>query len=361
MNPPKKTRRRLYVSIRRKVFILFTLFVTVVFALVFYWFFDFATRLAENDLIRDLGSIAETAAQGIDGDMHQALYKSDILEGRPMTDERYQKIVEWLALVKESQGKVKTSEDEEAYRVLLYTYVATNESGAVRFVGSSSALNQPPSGAQFRELYQTHTESSQNFMLSGLLETSVNIEVPITDEWGRWVSGFSPIYNSQGEAVGAVGVDMRETTVVAFQNQIRNTVVPAFLITYSVLLSGATLLAYLISRPLVELTHSAEQVAGGDYSEGVIPEMPGIFRDETATLADVLRQMVAKVAARERSLKKEVQKLRIEIDEVKRHQQVSEIVDTDFFQDLKSKARVLRQRRSTSASDENESQPEDST
>jgi nitrate/nitrite-specific signal transduction histidine kinase len=47
---------------------------------------------------------------------------------------------------------------------------------------------------------------------------------------------------------------------------------------------------------------------------------------------------------REQSLKQEIQQLRIEIDEVKRQKQVSEIVDTDFFQDLRAKARNLRNR-----------------
>ncbi len=50
---------------------------------------------------------------------------------------------------------------------------------------------------------------------------------------------------------------------------------------------------------------------------------------------------------REQSLHQQIQQLKIEIDEAKRHKQVSEIVDTDFFQGLKSKAHALRQRRSS--------------
>jgi len=47
---------------------------------------------------------------------------------------------------------------------------------------------------------------------------------------------------------------------------------------------------------------------------------------------------------REQGLQQQIQQLRIEIDEVKRQKQVSEIVETDFFQNLQSKARVLRER-----------------
>jgi GAF domain-containing protein/HAMP domain-containing protein len=47
---------------------------------------------------------------------------------------------------------------------------------------------------------------------------------------------------------------------------------------------------------------------------------------------------------RERSLRQQIQQLRIEIDEVKRKKQVTEIIETDFFQDLQDKAREIRRR-----------------
>lgn len=47
---------------------------------------------------------------------------------------------------------------------------------------------------------------------------------------------------------------------------------------------------------------------------------------------------------REQALRQEIQQLRIEIDAVKREQQVEEIVETDFFRDLQAKAREMRQR-----------------
>lgn len=58
---------------------------------------------------------------------------------------------------------------------------------------------------------------------------------------------------------------------------------------------------------------------------------------------------------REQSLKQEIQQLRIEIDEAKRQKQVSEIVDTDFFQDLQAKARTIRSRRHTKPANDNPS------
>ncbi len=51
------------------------------------------------------------------------------------------------------------------------------------------------------------------------------------------------------------------------------------------------------------------------------------------------------VREREETLKQQVAELKIEIDEVKRQQQVGEIVDTDFFLELQDKARSIRSRR----------------
>jgi HAMP domain-containing protein len=47
---------------------------------------------------------------------------------------------------------------------------------------------------------------------------------------------------------------------------------------------------------------------------------------------------------REQSLKQQIQQLRIEIDEAKQQKQVSEIVETEFFNDLQSRARAMRTR-----------------
>jgi CRP/FNR family transcriptional regulator len=58
------------------------------------------------------------------------------------------------------------------------------------------------------------------------------------------------------------------------------------------------------------------------------------------------------LAKRTQELQREIQQLRIEIDQVKRQKQVKEIVDSDFFQNVQNQARVMRARResgSTSA------------
>ena len=67
--------------------------------------------------------------------------------------------------------------------------------------------------------------------------------------------------------------------------------------------------------------------------------------DELGLTARLFRQMANEVYARTQILKQRVQDLRIEIDSVRRGQNVTEVVETDFFRALQSRARLLRHQR----------------
>ena len=64
--------------------------------------------------------------------------------------------------------------------------------------------------------------------------------------------------------------------------------------------------------------------------------------DELGRLARVFQRMALEVRAREERLRQQIQQLRIEIDEAKKNQQVAEITETEYFHDLREKARTLR-------------------
>jgi two-component system, cell cycle response regulator len=73
-------------------------------------------------------------------------------------------------------------------------------------------------------------------------------------------------------------------------------------------------------------------------------QLDGVARrdDALGQLARVFQQMAIEVRAREKRLKKEVRKLRIEIDEASAARQVAEITETAYFQDLQRKVSKLR-------------------
>ena len=66
--------------------------------------------------------------------------------------------------------------------------------------------------------------------------------------------------------------------------------------------------------------------------------------DELGQLAQVFQEMARQVYAREQSLQRQVQQLRIEIDQSRKAREVADITESDYFQQLLGKADELRNR-----------------
>jgi len=91
------------------------------------------------------------------------------------------------------------------------------------------------------------------------------------------------------------------------------------------------------------VTQAAAAVEAGTFEHDSLSSVA--HRDDAlGQLARVFQNMARQVRAREQSLRKQVQDLQIEIDEVKKARQVAEITETEYFRDLCAKAERLRRR-----------------
>ena len=100
-----------------------------------------------------------------------------------------------------------------------------------------------------------------------------------------------------------------------------------------------------MSCPLLRLTRAAQSVEAGELTPtqaGALKETKG--SDEISQLSQVFGRMAQEVILREQKLRQEVELLRIEIDQAKKERQVAEITETDYFQELKVKAKKMRSR-----------------
>jgi nitrate/nitrite-specific signal transduction histidine kinase len=91
------------------------------------------------------------------------------------------------------------------------------------------------------------------------------------------------------------------------------------------------------------VTDAATAVEDGTFAAERLSDVM-LRTDELGRLARVFQRMAVEVQAREQRLKQQIQELRIEIDEVKKAQQVAEITETDYFYQLKQRAKELRGR-----------------
>ncbi|MBD1913425.1 DUF3365 domain-containing protein [Leptolyngbya sp. FACHB-8] len=68
-------------------------------------------------------------------------------------------------------------------------------------------------------------------------------------------------------------------------------------------------------------------------------------QDELGQLGRIFQTMVNEVLAREAHLRQQIQTLRIEIDQTRKQKEVDEIVESDYFKELKAKAKQIRKRK----------------
>jgi len=100
-------------------------------------------------------------------------------------------------------------------------------------------------------------------------------------------------------------------------------------------------LAYL--RGVEKVTAAALAVEAGSFTPDSLDEV-GARTDALGNLARLFRRMGVEVAARERQLRAQVEQLVIAIDEERKAAQVAEITESDYFQKLKARAKVLAAR-----------------
>ena len=77
--------------------------------------------------------------------------------------------------------------------------------------------------------------------------------------------------------------------------------------------------------------------------------------DDLGRLARVFARMAAEVTARERSLRDQVARLRVEVDEQRARDEAAQITDSEHFKEIERRARELRQRREAARERERES------
>lgn len=328
-----------FISLRVKLLVWFTLLFALAFAATFYWFYTFATQMALGRIREDLIETWLGTASQINGDDFGRLAlmvdapPEGVPENNPIyANELYLAHQHWL----EQVYKVEP-------RAIPYTYIksptAEGDQRVILWVGDIFRIIRRDSRTKFLEPY----DAGDSLLYNGLTEFTVRLS-PQPDPWGTYVSAYGPIRNSKAEIVGGLGIDFRYQYVLDVQEAIKSRVVTAFVIAYTGFFAVIYLFSKYVTRPIVSLTGVANRIAEGDYQQDLTKISVSRFPDEINTLAGVFAIMIDKVRVREENLKKRVEELRIEIDEVKRQKQVDEIVESDFFRDLQVKARDMRER-----------------
>ena len=334
-----------FLSLRVKIWIGFILIFTPVFVASYYWFYQYTTSRVFQTITDDLGETINGAIQGMDKASFVRLFEEESTDNPmcppvkdapkeengyyPEDNPLYIAHENWLLAVQQIEPQTR-----------IYTYVKGVEPGEIIAIGSTGYFRDPRGGFRFCQRY---TSTSSN-IFNGLT-TQVNAWEPYTDSFGSWITTYAPIPDDNGVVIGAIGIDISADYVKEVRNNILVSGAIAFVASYVLIFFLVYWLSGLLTSPIVGLAGVAKEIGEGDYGhEWSEEDIKRNFRDEIDTLTSVFKVMVDKVAQREQKLRARVQQLEIMVDKSKLDKQVQEIVESDFFQELQTKVRGMRDR-----------------
>ncbi len=96
-----------------------------------------------------------------------------------------------------------------------------------------------------------------------------------------------------------------------------------------------------------QVTHAAAAIEAGSFDAIDLGEIQA-RTDELGVMARMFGSMAREVREREARLRRQVESLRVEVDDAKKSKQVAEITETDYFRRLQEKAKAFRERKPSS-------------
>lgn len=175
-------------------------------------FVDHLARKSQMEVLRkDLLGFASAAAGLVAGDLHQQLEHAD-----QTGSELYQELINPLVAMHRRVPQI-------AY---VYSFVVRD--GRLFFVLDTATqkgrleFDREMKASKVMDAYESE-DPEDDTLLAEALGNGVPYasRKPVTDEFGTFLSGFAPIYDSQGKAVGGVGIDLDVTRVMHRMEQIR--------------------------------------------------------------------------------------------------------------------------------------------
>lgn len=313
---------------------------TVVFLFIAFWVVDFSTSKAEARLVTQLEGTAAGGASTLNAEQFQRLVTDVPAVPDPSNptglgypdSPLYKAQAEQLMRIRDIVPEANP-----------YSYFRDPADGKLYFAASAGYLLDPPFGVTFRVPVADVVSPATYARMEQGLETTTN-EPAYSDDYGSWISSYSPVRLDDGTSIGAIGIDYPTTYVGQIRTEARQQVLPVLIGAYVALLIIVLLLSGTLVRPLRRLTDATRRVEDGEYDLDVGSLVKSRFPDEMYELGESFARMARKVGAREKSLTKEVQRLKVEIDTAKKEQAVKEITESDFFSDLASRAAEMRKR-----------------
>lgn len=246
-----------------------------------------ASRIQLNEIRFHAQSIAERAANQIDGNAHARLSAPECLAGnRAVTDVKDD--ADYKAVLDLLWRTYRESRDRRTRVANIYTMAPTRGGGWMYVVDADldSDLQVCAPGT----LYKIGTCPPE------VMERPTADHDFVTDEDGTWLTGYAPIRNSDGQAVGFVGVDFAKSDVIDRLRPLATWFTILGLVALILAWISGWLVSMWVSRPIERLHRSVRDVESGDITSPI--RVGG--STEIGDLSESLARMISAVRERER-------------------------------------------------------------
>jgi hypothetical protein len=339
-----------FLSIRFKVLIPLMILVTIIFIVTYFGAQTFLKATVFRFMKQEAASVRDAALNCLDPAMLGELTQD--AQADPETDwtqdDRYIELQECLIY-----------ENINYERAMIFTYYQNAEGAfAIGVDGwveyDADAEESIPFGEQItsetvgRVVFET---LSKGLLADGLAGEKTTDDLFYDEEGMSFFGLASPIQDESEKTVGGIGVLVNASDFIEKVDTLSYSLFAIFLVIYLLITVLVLWITGSATSQLHMLNAAALRVAEGDYASVKVKAQA--VNDEVANLAAVFNTMLEKVRGREETLKQRVAELQIVIDSSKRKEDVQEIVDSEFFQDLSVRAAKLRAARKQSDQEDN--------
>ena len=279
------------ISIQYKLMIVLVIFVMLSTGSLTWIFYSKAKNRLLDDTRTRLRDIASISALQIDTDYHRMLI------------DREQEQSEAYRAIKKSMQRLRDSSTDIKY---IYT-MRYDGSGTIRFV--VDAEENPQDIAHLGEIYDDASDYLRSH-IAGMRQTLVEKNF-YTDEWGTWLTGYAPVYNSAGGIECILGIDIAADRVLAYQKNLRNLYLSIFLLCIPIMLIAGWLLGRTMTVPIKELETYTRKISQGDFDVKIprrtndeIGELVDSFNDMTTQLKNYTSDLHEEISLRKSAEKK---------------------------------------------------------
>ncbi|WP_462324720.1 response regulator [Desulfoplanes sp.] len=231
-------------SIGHYLTIVFLLLSVSITALTTFALYRAASRQVTSDVRTRLRDIVSLSAQLVDVDLLTTL--TDAEQSGSST---YDRVQETLQAIRDASSDI----------AFVYTLRA-HEDGSIHFI--VDAEDDPELELTVDQPYTDVSPVLQR-RFPHLSDTFVENNF-YTDQWGTWLSGYTPLYGSDGQRKAILGLDISVATLAAYKRQILFLAMGIFGLSLPLIWVAGLWLGRRIGEPLKTMQKGAERIASGD-------------------------------------------------------------------------------------------------